>query len=398
MTIQNTGGSGIAGTGVTNFSFVNGTIDGSGNAGFESNIAFNTTPTTADNISGTLTVTGSNLTDAYYSGIDIQAGAGTLSTANLSNNTIASSTLIAESKGFGININGVGTASTALNLTRATIQNNAITGFPSAGGIQIQLSNANATGPGADGGALGSAADRIDILTNTIHGFSGANPMGTSAIAFVGTGANGASRTVMNGRIHDNDIEDVAGTAILIGNNGYADMDLSVMTNTIVANHVANDLAGNGIGGGNGGAVVAASPSLDLIVSNNTISQTDGNGILLVGRATNGVATFTVQNNTVAAPINVGGSLRQGIRVDAGNGIGGSNDTVCLTVTDNTSAGSNGAAGIGLRKEGSVLGVHTFGINGLTPSPANGAQLELYVEGQNPAAVDAINGDNFVSC
>ena len=41
LKIQNTSQSGINGTGVTNFSFVNGTISTTGTSGFQSNIAFN---------------------------------------------------------------------------------------------------------------------------------------------------------------------------------------------------------------------------------------------------------------------------------------------------------------------------------------------------------------------
>src|SRR5262249_1618463 len=54
MNFQSTGGSGINGTQVTNFSFTNGTINNSGDALGESNIAFNGNGTlTGNNINGT---------------------------------------------------------------------------------------------------------------------------------------------------------------------------------------------------------------------------------------------------------------------------------------------------------------------------------------------------------
>ena len=53
---------------------------------------------------------------------------------------------------------------------------------------------------------------------------------------------------------------------------------------------------------------------MTVTVRNNTISQTDGNGILLVSRDTNGTLRARVRNNTVAAPLS---GARQGIRIEA---------------------------------------------------------------------------------
>src|SRR5205085_9981907 len=66
----------------------------------------------------------------------------------------------------------------------------------------------------------------------------------------------------------------------------------------------------------------------------------------------------------------------------------------------NTSAGSNGAQGIGLRKQGTLAATNDFGLPGLSPSPATAAQAATFVAGNNPAGggVDIISGSNFVSC
>ena len=401
MNIHDTGDSGISGTGVTNFSFVNGTINNSGNAGFESNIAFNTSPATANNIAGTLTVTGSTLTNAYYSGLDVQSGAGTISDATVSNNTITSTTSTTTSKGFGISFSGAGTASTAFGLTKATLDANTITNFPSAAGIQVSVSNAGASGPAAVAGVPSSGTNVVEINGNIVHGASPINQMGTQAIAVVGLGGSSGARAQVHFTASANDILNVTGTAILIGNNGYADMIGTIDGNTIVANHTANLLGANGIGGGNGvaGGGNAWTPDLTLTVINNTIAATDGNGILLVGRGATGTAKFKIQSNTVASPINVGGTARQGIRVDAGNAAS-ADDYVCVNISGNTSAGSNLAAGIGIRKQGTVATTNDFGINGLSPDPATGAQASSYVAGLNPASggVTIVSGDNFVAC
>ena len=70
-----------------------------------------------------------------------------------------------------------------------------------------------------------------------------------------------------------------------IRNHGFATMTATVNSNVIVAN---NTVASNGIGGGNGVVLGCAAsrcenPKLTLTAMNNSISQTDGNGILLVG-------------------------------------------------------------------------------------------------------------------
>src|SRR5262249_33765950 len=95
MNIQTTTRSGINGTGVTNFSFTNGTVNQSGSQNADANIAFNTTnfvgaqTQNGNNINGTLTLTGSSLTNGFSAGLDIQCDNGILTNANVSNNTVS---------------------------------------------------------------------------------------------------------------------------------------------------------------------------------------------------------------------------------------------------------------------------------------------------------------------
>jgi len=406
MFIQNTSDSGINGTSVTNFTFTNGKIDNSGNAGFESNIAFNGTGSQAgNNIAGTLTVTGNTLTNAFYSALDIQSDNGTVTNANISDNTITNT------GGLGINISGVNNASTVFNLNNATINQNNITQVGGTG-IQAQCSASNVTGPGAVCGTPGDPTKLISITNNTVLPKTTA----TQAITVANSGGNSGSRTKTNFLVQCNGKNTGGctsptgtalgssdlGTVILIGNNGFADMTGTVNNNAIVATHTPNLGGGNGIAGGNGvaGAGNAWTPHLTLIVTNNSISGTDGNGILLVGRGTSGFADMKIANNNVGAPVNAGGTAREGIRVDAGNAAS-ADDGVCLNIFGNTSAGSNGAAGIGIRKQGVVQTTNDFGITGLSPSPATGLQAASFVATNNPGSaggVDAISGNNFQSC
>ncbi len=371
MNIQSSTHSGINGTQVTNFSLTNSTINKSGNQLSESNISFNGNSTSfGNNISGTLTITGCTLTNAYYSGLDVQSDNGTVSNAIISNNTITSSNSSATSKGMGINLVGIGNGSTSFNLTKATISGNTITNFPGGAGIQVSVGNSNAGGPGATAGIPGSSTDIISITGNFIKGESAANPIGSHCIIIANSGGNNGSRTRTNFEILNNGSAAIPlgnniGTTIAIGNNGNATMVGTINNNYIVSN---NSLGSNGIGGGNGYVLSNSdSPDLTLSINGNTIRQVDGNGILLVGRGTSGNAKLTIKNNTVAAPL---GSFRPGIRIDAGNA-SSINDAVCLDIQGNTSAGSDAQPGIGLRKQGTDPAKNVFGVKGMvaTDSP-----------------------------
>ncbi len=376
MSIQTTGGSGVNGTLVTNFAFTNGTVNGAGSAGFESAIAFNGSGTgVGNNLNGIVTITGNSFTNPFYSGFDLQSDNGTLTNATISNNTITN-------PGFsGVNFVGTGSASTVFALNKATIASNSVTGS-GGNGIQISIGNSSATGPGATAGIVGDVNNIISIAGNTVS----LDPTGTQAITVANSGGNTASRTQTNFAIQNNPslLGSNIGTVVLVGNNGFATMTGIVHGNVIDANHQPNFGGGNGIGGGNGvaGAGNAWTPDLTLTVTSNTITDTDGNGILLVSRGTSGTARLKVQNNSVAAPINVGGFASYGIRVDAGNGQS-ADDAVCVNMSGNSSAGSNGGTGIGFRKEGSASTTNDFSVHGMAATSTPG--VETYVNGLNPS-------------
>jgi hypothetical protein len=407
MNLQSITKSGINGTQVTNFSFTNGTINNAGTASFDSSIAFNGSGTgTGNNIAGTLTITGNTLTNAFFSGVDVQADNGTVSNANVSNNTITNTT-----QGQGINFSGRNTAATAFNLQNATINQNNISGIGGTG-IQALCTSSTAAGPGASCGTPGDATKLISITNNSVS----LQTTAAQAITISTTGTNSASRAKGNFLVQCNGRNtggctaptaaaigsSAIGTVMLVGNNGFADMTAVLNNNAIVATHTANLGGGNGIGGGNGaaGAGNLWTPQLTLTVTNNSISGTDGNGILLVGRGTSGFANMKITDNNVATPVNAGGAARQAIRVDAGNAAS-ADDGVCVTIANNTSpGGSNGASGIGIRKQGNTQTINDFGITGLSPSPTTAANAAAFVATQNPAGngCDGISGNNYQSC
>jgi large repetitive protein len=378
VTIKNTGGSGIKGTGVTNFSFTNGTIDTTGSGTDESNIAFNTAVAGMEsNISGTLIITGSSLTSSVWHGVDVQNFSGTLDTVTIAANTITSPTSTATSRGSGIRLQALGSATTAANVTKATISNNVISNFPSGAGILAQGGNSNASGPAGMLGVAGSASSIVSITGNQIQGQSPVSRMGTSAIIAAVSGKGQGSFDISSNGTVANPLTNVAGTAILCGGNGNTTSTFTVSNNVIVAN---NTVASNGVGGGTGVTFgTSDTPDMTWTIANNSISATDGNGILTVARGGTGNLKVKIQNNTVAAPLS---GVRQGIRVDAGNG-SSVNDSVCLNISGNTSAGSGGTTGIGLRKQGTVSTTNAFGISGMAATTTPG--VEAYVNGLNPA-------------
>jgi large repetitive protein len=347
----------------------------------ESNIAFNGSGAlTGNNINGTLSVTNSVLTNGFDCGIHVENSAGTISNATITGNTITSTTSTTTSKGTGVNLVFHGDASAVGGLTKATISGNTIRNFPSGAGIQVIGGNSNATGPAGFLGTPGTS-NVISITNNIARGFDATNRFGTDAIAISVNGGNSGQRSQGNFDVSTNGtvaqpIGNSLGSVILVGNNGYADMTATVNNNVIVGN---NTVASNGIGGGNG--IVASSaetPLLSLTAMNNNISQIDGNGILLVGRGVTGQANLTIKSNTVAAPLT---GVRPGIRVDAGNAAS-VDDAVCLDIQSNTSAGSGGSQGIGLRKQGTNSTINDFGIEGMAATSSPG--VESYVDGLNP--------------
>ncbi len=382
VTITNTARSGISGTQVNSFRFINGTIGTSGTGGTvdDSNIAFNTnTGGTETNLTGTVVITGNTLTNAAFHGIDIFNYNGTLADVTITGNTITSATAAASSKGSGLRLIAFGSASTVANVTKASLSNNTISNFPSGAGIVAQGGNADVGGPAGTFGTAGSPTNLITISGNTIRGESQANPMGTYAIqASVNGRGQGSFAITGNGTVA-NPLTNITGNVISHAALGQVTVTSTISNNVIVANHTPNLLGSYGISVGAASTFGSSdAPNLTTTIANNAVSQTDANGIIATARDSNGTLNAKIQNNTVAAPL---GGTRPGIRIDSGSANG--DTTVCLNISGNISAGSNGTQGIGLRKQGTNPNVNTFAINGMAATASPG--VENYVNGLNPA-------------
>jgi len=378
VAVSNTGGSGVGGTGVVNFRFTDGSIQNSGTAGGagESNLAFNTAAAgTENNLSGTVEISRNVLSGARHHGIDIVNFSGTITDLEIAGNTITSATSAAASLGSGIRLLARGSAAGVANVVRASISGNVVRNFPSGAGILVQGGNGAAAGPAGTFGVPGNASDVIAITGNRISGQPGAR-MGTSAVAALVNGRGQGNFDISDNGTAADPISHVAGTAIAHSAIGQVNVTSTIARNWIVAN---NSFASPGISASADRTFdVNDAPQLTVRIDGNVISATDGSGILTTARNSASTVRATVVDNVVAAPLS---GVRQGIRVDAGSALG--NATVCLNATGNQSAGSGGALGIGLRKQGTNPAVNAFGVTGMAATATPG--VEAYVSGQNPS-------------
>ena len=402
MNVHNTVGHGVGGTGVAGFSFLNGKIDRSGlNAGLAavgapgtSNIGFNAGGAGVTNLTGTVNVTGSVLTNAFDSGIRIINEAGTIDHLTVTGNTLTGTGAAATSQGSAIAVDVNGSAGTGSAVTRATVTGNTINSFPSGAGIQIQGGN-GALGPAVTLGVPGSGTDVVTISGNSIGATTAIGGIGTNGIA---TGVTGTGRGKF--AITDNlTIRHFKGIGVVNFSGNAATVEALIHNNNLDATDNISNSSGMSVG-------IQIAPgqkaSITATITSNTLVGMEGNGILAgvinSGSAGAGqsVGNFTIKNNSVGAPA---AGVRPGIRVESGSASGDA--LVCLDIAGNTSAGSGGTQGIGLRKQGSSTAVNVFGIRNLSPSPAGTPTVENLVNAQNPSGggtllISATTG--FTSC
>ncbi|MBL7782613.1 MAG: cadherin-like domain-containing protein, partial [Saprospiraceae bacterium] len=398
INIQNIGKSGIDGITVTDFALANSTINNVGTAATgqyeESNIAFNDGGVFANStISGNISITQNVLTNARRHGIQIETGTGTINNATITNNTLTSSSNATVSLGSAILLLIQGNASSTAHLNTASISQNTITNFPSAEGIAVLGGSGNASNNTAS--TLGANGTPITISNNSISGqVAVGQHLGSNAIRV----SMNSQAGVMNASIlNNNPITNIEGQGISVFVGGAITGTTTISANTIVANQtLAAGTHGMAVQVDDGPAGLGTSAAdYNFTITNNNVSNFEGNGIRAIARAALGKMDVTIQNNNVGTPILTN---RNGIRVDAGSAAG--DVTVCLTMSGNTSDGSGVNQGIGIRKQGTNATVNDFGIVGLAPSPTTSANAAAKVVADNPAGggCDVLSGDNFVNC
>jgi hypothetical protein len=432
MHVANTaGGPGVDGTGVTNFSFTNGTIENSAfnssnvticssapataHCPFDSNIAFNDNGTTVNNVDGAVTITNNVLNRAYQFGVDILNNSGTISDLNVSTNAMTSPTVAADTAGSGIRAQALGSDSTVGSITKGELNGNNIQNFPNGAGIVVQGGNVSSLS--APAGTFGtSSANPVQIDNNLIHGQSAANPMATNCILVTMPGRGSGFVDVSSNGTVGTPLGDNKGNCVSINATGAYTLTATVNSN-VVSPGTGQNSGAFGIAGGTDKQVLADTTTADSAVMNltangNKVSNSKNSGIRFLANS-RGTLNAKIQNNNIGTPdTGASGPSEPGIRVDSGTSVGTAVDTnVCLNISGNTTAGSTFSGttfpGIGLRKQGTVATTNDFGIVGLSPSPATAAQTESYVSTQNPASTAGtfgtggaavISGSNFISC
>lgn len=399
MRVMNTSGPGIAGTDVTGFTFTNGTISGSGTTSqgkFDSNIAFNAEGDTIDNVDGTVTIVNNVLSTAYQFGVDVLNNSGTLADLNLSNNAITSTTSTASSKGSGIRVQALGSASGAASITKGELNGNTIANFPSGAGIVVSGGNVSSASAPAGNFGTNSTAGLFKIDNNVIHGESALNPMNTNCVLVtMGGRGTGFVEVFANGNAAF-PLAFNKGNCLSINAFGAYQLTAAVNNNVVKPQ---SQLSGTfGIAGGTdqetlGDGSVADSAVLNLTANSNAVSDTTGVGMFFLANG-HGTLNAKIQNNTVAAPTD-SGVARPAIGVNSGSGAT-TDSTVCVNVSGNAAVGqTNGSFtfdGIAFRKEGTDPATNSFGIVGLSPNPATDTDMQTYVRSQNAADTQGDGG------
>src|SRR5262249_5265907 len=219
----------------------------------------------------------------------------------------------------------------------------------------------------------------ISVTGNLIAGQSGTN-MATQAINLAIDGVGTSHFDIANNGTAAQPLANTNGVTVAFSAFGNVTAVGSITNNFIDSNSTVNGQPGIAFGVDQHFAITDT-PVLTVTVDGNTVKHTQGNGILAKATDSNGTLTAKITNNNAVAPL---GGVRPGIRVDSGNNTAGENTTVNLKITGNTSAGSGGTQGIGLRKQGTSTTVDVFAIDGLSPSPTGSPTVENYVNSLNP--------------
>ena len=205
--------------------------------------------TTSNNIDGVVTITNNTITNPYGGGIDIRNFSGTISDAVITGNTLTTPASQADSAEDAIAFELAGTTTAVASLTKATIQNNSITGFPSGRGIVVQGGNATGDGVGeaAPPGTYGTpgTANVINITGNLVQG----DPTtGVNGVA-IGAGVDGRGQgnfSITNNGTAANPLANVLGVGIGTGAAGSATVTFVVTGNFLAPNNIFNS-AGIGV-------------------------------------------------------------------------------------------------------------------------------------------------------
>ena len=211
-------------------------------------------------------------------GVDIENWAGTITNANISSNALSDTGDVA-TPGSAVTLIGSGLATSAANITRATIANNTIIDFRAGVGVQVRAGNPNAGAPTGSAGTAGSATNVIAITGNSMNG--GNAGIGNQPDRFFTGGVSGnggqGNFNVSNNGTAANRIRNIDCIAIEMQVDGPVTMTSTVQNNFINANSAVG-CAGIAVGTDDPNDLGAGTHS--TLISGNNVMGTDGPGHL----------------------------------------------------------------------------------------------------------------------
>jgi hypothetical protein len=387
VVIKDIARNGIDGTDVTNFTLANSQVSNTGTAAAgqyeENSIAFvdRTTPITDNTIDGTVTLTQNVISQPRRNAIMIETWNGTIDALNISNNTLSGGTTTSSILD-AIHVFAQGSAAATSHITTATIQNNNISDFrffdtassKFIGGNGIRIAGGSGNGTNNTVTTLGAAATPIVISGNDVDN------VGSNFIAVSFNGEQGLSNFQIdnNGTIAD-PMSHAEGLGVSVFFGGTGTFGARVNNNMIngigeTVNAGSSGIAFQNDTGPSGSTT--ANPQSKFSVTNNDITNTDGNGLFGVTLNNSGFMNMKIQSNTVHTVPRL--AARYGIRVAQNNA---TSSGICMNLQSNTTAGGAGITGkgIGIRRASPL----TFGITGMAATASPG--VEAYIDSQNPS-------------
>lgn len=319
LRIRSNSNYGLRGTSVAGFTMDTCFLDGT--TGTNGATPYNDGAVSFDNLTGSATVSNSNIQGGFSNNFRLVNTSGTLNRITFSNVTFdvsgaspANDALTIESQGAAV--------------VNVTVQNSF---FKSAAGDLFQLNN------------IGTGADDLIFTGNTLTNAHAAIATGGGGVTI---GSNGTGNITSN--FSNNTLRDAVGHAILFfKSTGSATVTGTFDNNTIGVSGAANtgSAEGDGIKVQNAGQ-----GTVKVTITNNQIRQYNVFGIeLLTGggaSAMPGALNATITGNTIAQPGNTAGTIglpKNGIHVNDGTVVG---DTyqVCADIVSNSMTGSGADA------------------------------------------------------
>ncbi|HEX7243467.1 MAG TPA: hypothetical protein VF263_24495, partial [Longimicrobiaceae bacterium] len=385
MQLNDHGNHAIRGSGVTNFSLTKTRITGTN--GSNENGPFNEGSVSFTNLTGSASITGSNISGGRLDNVRVINTAGTLDRITFSSDTIGANSNLGA---HGVLLNPQGSS-----VMRVTVQNSLFTA------ARDQLFMMNLTGsPTAD-----LVFDNNDLSNNHANIVSGGGGMTLTSGSAVGSTPT-LTYSITNGSFRDAD-----GSALLISKL----IDSGTFSGTINNNDIG--LAGVANSGSKAGSgilmITAVQGSSRVAITNNRIRQYNGTeGILLqaggIAQSASGTTTHnaavhaTVTGNVISNPGNLGALPIYGLHLNAGtnSNAGGNPDAyqICLNATGNSMTGSAAAGGTDfiLRQRFST----TVRLPGYAGGSNDTAAAAAFVSGNNGGAGGAASvsgtGGGFV--